>query len=378
MPFHFSDRWQDSDPTPNALTEAIAARKKSGQPIFDLTASNPTQCGIVYPDWTSLLNQSSVQTYDPHPQGNLKAREAIAQYYAERSERVAPYDLFLTAGTSEGYAHLFKLLCDPGDEVLVSSPSYPLLETLASLEGIQIRSYFDLTSLKANLTERTRAIFLVQPNNPTGHVLSKNDADYLVHIAEEKGLALVVDEVFADFLYNSNILPLLHSKKSLVFTLNGLSKLLGLPQLKLAWIHVDGETSLKARAKKHLEWICDAYLSVSTASQAACPELLERRLDFQIPIQERLETNLSTLREVAKANPQIEPLWPQGGWCIPVRCKGVEDDEAFALELLEKHGVLVHPGYFFDFEEEDVVVLSLLIEPTVFREGLARLLPFGK
>ena len=266
MPFHFSDRWQDSDPTPNALTEAIAARKKSGQPIFDLTASNPTQCGIVYPDWTSLLNQSSVQTYDPHPQGNLKAREAIAQYYAERSERVAPYDLFLTAGTSEGYAHLFKLLCDPGDEVLVSSPSYPLLETLASLEGIQIRSYFDLKSLKANLTERTRAIFLVQPNNPTGHVLSKNDADYLVHIAEEKGLALVVDEVFADFLYNSNILPLLHSKKSLVFTLNGLSKLLGLPQLKLAWIHVDGETSLKARAKKHLEWICDAYLSVSTAS----------------------------------------------------------------------------------------------------------------
>ena len=378
MPFHFSDRWQDSDPTPNALTEAIAARKKSGQPIFDLTASNPTQCGIVYPDWTSLLNQSSVQTYDPHPQGNLKAREAIAQYYAERSERVAPYDLFLTAGTSEGYAHLFKLLCDPGDEVLVSSPSYPLLETLASLEGIQIRSYFDLKSLKANLTERTRAIFLVQPNNPTGHVLSKNDADYLVHIAEEKGLALVVDEVFADFLYNSNILPLLHSKKSLVFTLNGLSKLLGLPQLKLAWIHVDGETSLKARAKKHLEWICDAYLSVSTASQAACPELLERRLDFQIPIQERLETNLSTLREVAKANPQLEPLWPQGGWCIPVRCKGVEDDEAFALELLEKHGVLVHPGYFFDFEEEDVVVLSLLIEPTVFREGLARLLPFGK
>ena len=248
----------------------------------------------------------------------------------------------------------------------------------------------DRKSLEAGLTQNTRAIFVVQPNNPTGHVLSKDDASHLVNIAEEKGLALVVDEVFADYLHgDSRSLSgacgeLVESVEGpLVFTLNGLSKMLGLPQLKLAWIHVDGPstssgTSLKSKAKAHLEWICDAYLSVNTASQTACPELLKRRLEFQTPIRERLETNLSTLRELAKTTSQIEPLWPQGGWCIPIRCKGVKDDEAFALELLEKHGVLIHPGYFFDFEEEDVVVLSLLPEPKVFREGVTCLLPSGK
>ena len=200
----FSSRWQDSDSTPNALSEAVASRKKSGQPIIDLTTSNPTQCGIPCPDWTPLLNQDSVRNYDPHPQGQFAAREAIAGYYAGRNEKVDASDLFLTAGTSEGYAHLFKLLCDPRDEILVSSPSYPLLETLASLEGIQIRSYCDRKSLEVGITESTRAILVVQPNNPTGHVLSMEDASHLVNIAEEKGLALVVDEVFADYLHGDS------------------------------------------------------------------------------------------------------------------------------------------------------------------------------
>ena len=383
MPFRFSMRWQDADHGPNPLTEAVEARKAGGKPILDLTITNPTLCGLTFPDWTSLLAQSSVQQYDPHPQGSLKAREAISNYYAERGQTIHAEDLFLTAGTSEGYSHLFKLLCDAGDEILMPAPSYPLLETLASLEGIQLRFYRDRSSLQASLTEKTRALIIVQPNNPTGSILSKDDVEYLIRFAEQNHLALVVDEVFADYCLpfdgstnsphrsaQGPALALIHSTQSLVFTLNGLSKTVGLPQLKLAWIHVDGNPVLKARAKEHLEWICDAYLSVNTASQMACPELLRRRSEFQTPIKERLQANLKILKEIAKANPQIEPLWPQGGWCIPVRCKDVEDDEAFAVTMVKDFGVLTQPGYFFDFEEENILVLSLLTPPETFREGL--------
>jgi alanine-synthesizing transaminase len=185
---------------------------------------------------------------------------------------------------------------------------------------------------------------------------------------------LIVDEVFADYRHDGHATPLLRSGGPLVFTLNGLSKLVGLPQLKLAWIHVAGNEPDKAMAKDLLEWMCDAHLSISSASQLAAPELLRRRAEFQGPILKRIATNLATLREFAATNQRLQPLWPQGGWCLPVRCVGIRDDEEFAIRLVKDEGVLIQPGYFFDFEDEETIVISLLPEPEVFREGLTRLI----
>jgi len=387
LPFRFSKRWQDQELSPNPLSLAIAERKRSGLPIFDLTLSNPTLCGLDYPeDWTRLLDQPGVRSYQPNPQGLAEARQAITEYYAIRRIAVEPSDFFLTSGTSEAYSHLFKLLCDPGDTILVPRPSYPLLETLAGLEHLHIETYplmsgtwnLDRTAIESVVNERTRALVMVQPNNPTGSILSQEDVRYLLDFAEKHGLALIVDEVFADFIHENLDTPFMNSMGPLVFTLNGLSKLLGLPQLKLAWIHVSGNPALKSQAKSHLEWISDAYLSVGIAPQIACVDLLRRHSEFQTPIRNRLKANLQTLREMAAIHPELQPLWPQGGWCIPVRCRGVKDDEAMAVRLVRDRGVIVQPGYFFDFEEEDVVVLSLLTDPTVFREGVNCLLPLGK
>ncbi len=370
----FSQRRHDGESGPNDLTRALETRRSTGLPILDLTLSNPTQCGLRGPEgWAELLNHPDVVSYDPNSQGSLKAREAIAEYYAGRGISIQPEDLFLTSGTSEGYSHLFKLICDPGDTLLVPHPSYPVLETLADLEGIKRAPYDQISSLQFD--DRARGLCVVQPNNPTGKILGGEDSARLRKLAEERGFALIVDEVFSDYTFGSS--PPLLLDGPLVFTLNGLSKLLGLPQLKLAWIHVGGSgSSLKAAAKRRLEWICDAYLSVGGPVQAACPELLRRRAEFQKPIQERLHANLASLRTLAETTDRFQPLWPQGGWCVPLRCPGIEDDEAFAVQLLESEGVLVHPGYFFDFEADDIIVVSLLPEPEIFRQGMENLLRY--
>ena len=395
--FRFPDRWPEGDAGLNPLSEALEHRRATGKPVLDLTLSNPTKCGLDFPeDWTELLGGPAapeVRLYDPDPRGSAPARAAIAAYYEARGEAVDPTDLFLTAGTSEGYSHLFKLLCDPGDHALIPRPSYPLLETLAELEHVALGTYalvpgdtrgsagtpwkLDRESLRAALTPRTRVVFVVQPNNPTGSLLAPEDAAWLLELAAERGLALVVDEVFADYTFGPESTPWIRSAGPLVFTLNGLSKLLGLPQLKLAWIHVAGNAADKEKAQRHLEWICDAYLSVGGAPQAACAALLRRRAEFQDPLRQRLRANGEALREFAGTHAGLKPLWPQGGWCVPVQCPGIAqagmDDEAFAIRLLESEGVQVQPGYLFDFDEEDVIILSLLPEPAVFREGLVRL-----
>jgi alanine-synthesizing transaminase len=391
MTFRFPGRWPERDPGLNPLSEALERRRASGRPLFDLTVSNPTQCGLKFPeDWESALwgdpAHQGLRTYEPNPRGDAAAREAIAAYYGARGDSVDPRDLFLTAGTSEGYSHLFKLLCEPGDHALIPRPSYPLLETLAELEGIALGTYdldpekswgLDRKGLEGALTSRTRIVFIVQPNNPTGSLLEAEDTAWLLELAARRGLALVVDEVFADYAHGSEPVRKIQTSGPLVFMLNGLSKLLGLPQLKLAWIHVAGNAVDKEKAERYLEWICDAYLSVGTAPQNACAPLLRRRAEFQEPLRERLRLNLETLREFAGNHAGLEPLWPRGGWCVPVRCPGIVksgmDDEAFAIRLLESEGVQVHPGYFFDFGSEDILVLSLLPDPEMFREGLTRL-----
>ncbi len=404
--YPFPVRWLGREHEPNALSRSVSARKAAGLPLLDLTISNPTTVGIPFPeDWPELLVGKTgdpgraaieaIRGYDPDPRGLAAARRAVADYHHARGdEGVSVDDIFLTAGTSDGYSHLFKLLCEPGDAVLVPRPSYPLLETLTDLAGLRLVPYplvplpetrgttplpaathwcLDRDALVAALTPRTRIIVIVSPNNPTGNALASGDAAWLVELAGERGLALVVDEVFADYRHDGGRATRIASDGPLVFTLNGLSKLVGLPQLKLAWIHVDGDASDKAVAAEILEWMCDAALSVSTASQLACTELLRRRHEFQEPLRTRLATNLATLRTHASGVKGFEPLWPEGGWCVPVRCDGIGDDEAFAVRLVEEAGVLVQPGYFFDFDDEETVVISLLTPPDAFHEGVARL-----
>jgi alanine-synthesizing transaminase len=394
MPFRFPARWDGLESGPNPLSEAVARRRAADLPLLDLTGSNPTTAGIPLPDdWTKLLADPAGRVYAPEAKGSRAAREAIARYHGERDgteSPVDPEDLFLTAGTSEGYSHLFRLLCDPGDEIVVPRPSYPLLDTLASLSGIGLLGYpllpdtdspawrIDFEALEPAVSPRARAVVVVSPNNPTGNILSKGEAASLLEFAERHGLAVIVDEVFADYGFEGLEAPRrLTSDRVPVFTLNGLSKLVGLPQLKLAWIHVEGSARDKAVAKEALEWMCDAHLSVGSAAQLAAPELLRRRAEFQGPIRARLAENLKTLRKICAGNPALKPalkpLWPEGGWCLPVRCPGAGDDEAFTIRLAEESGVLVQPGYFYDFEDEETIVVSLLTPPEIFREGIRRI-----
>lgn len=411
MRFRFPARWQDGEHGPNPLTEAVNARKAAGLPLLDLTVSNPTAVGLAFPgDWPQLLQgegstgtsregeRSALHVYNPDPKGLPVARRAIAEYRDGDSSAVlppvSPDDLFLVSGTSEGYAHLFRLLCEPGDAILVPRPSYPLLDALAGINGITIASYplvaetrptqdavawrIDRDALEAEAGEagpRARAIVVVSPNNPTGHALADDDGAWLLAFAEARGLAVIVDEVFADYRHDGQTTARLvpAADGPLVFTLNGLSKLVGLPQLKLAWIHVAGNAADKAVAAEALEWMCDAHLSVGTAPQLACAPLLRRRAEFQDPIRARLAKNLATLRAIADGAPGLQVLWPQGGWCVPVHCAGIGDDERFAIRLVEEAGVLVQPGYFFEFDDEETVVASLLVPEEVFREGMERL-----
>ena len=421
MRFRFPARWQEGDHRPNPLTEAVTSRKAAGRRLLDLTVSNPTSVGFPFPDdWPRLLSgtdhmggegsgrgRSALHDYVPDPKGLLSARRAIADYLrGNGAARTTPDDIFLTAGTSEGYSHLFRLLCEPGDTVLVPRPSYPLLDTLAGLSGITVASYplrlarpfedtphrhdvgfawrIDRAALAEARTDRTKAIVVVSPNNPTGNLLLDDDARWMAEFAAAHGLALIVDTVFADYTFGEpkiaedtlETAALSHVEgldAPLVFTLNGLSKLVGLPQLKLAWIHVAGNAADVAVAKDALEWMCDAALSVGTASQLACAELLRRRAEFQEPIRARLAENLDILRKIASATPSLQPLWPQGGWCIPIRCREIDDDEVFAIRLVEETGVLVQPGYFFDFEDDETIVVSLLTPPETFREGVRRI-----
>lgn len=416
MPFRFPARWEGRDHGPNPLTQALRARKTAGLPLLDLTVSNPTVVGIPFPDdWPELLTgkdeghvggegfdsgRAALRGYDPDARGLTSARRALADYYRERGESVQADDLFLTAGTSEAYAHLFKLLCEPGDTILVPRPSYPLLDTLADLAGLALAPYPlvpvgdkgptdmppntrmttwkpDRRALTEAITPRTKVLVVVSPNNPTGNALTDDDAAWLHELAERRGIALIVDEVFADYRHDgmaSTSLLTSGDGGPLVFTLNGLSKLVGLPQLKLAWIHVAGDARDKAIATEALETMCDAALSVGTAPQVACAPLLRRRAEFQGPIKTRVAENLASLSALVADVKGLQVLWPEGGWCVPLRVDGVEDDEAFAIRLVEEHGVLVQPGYFFDFDDEETIVISLLTPPEVFREGVRRII----
>jgi len=354
----------------NRLSELLERRMRSGRTVVDLTLSNPTACGLPAPDILSSLADPSVLRYQPDPRGLPSAREAVAAYYRSKNLRVDPEDLFLTSGTSEAYGHLLTLLCDPGDEILIPRPSYPLLEFLAQTTGVTLAPYdlfydhgWQIGAI--TVTARTKAIIILNPHAPTGLFLS---GEAYRNFAAP-GLPLVVDEVFIDYGFEGAH-PFQTAGREggpLTFTLNGLSKLAALPQLKLGWIVVGGAG--KAEAASRLETLCDTFLSVNTPAQVALPHLLGEGARTREAIRRRILANYRSAREVLQGS-ACTLLEAQGGWYGILRVPRTKTDEEWAIALLQERGISLSPGYFFDFEEEGYLVVSLLPEEGPFRRAL--------
>jgi aspartate/methionine/tyrosine aminotransferase len=375
-------RW---DRTVNRLATLIEHKRAQGRPILDLTESNPTRVGLLAPpEFLAGLADAGALRYEPDPRGLEAARQAVSADYARRGVEVRPERLLLTASTSEAYAFLFKLLCDPGDEVLVPRPSYPLLDYLAGLESVALKPYplvydsgwrMDLPALRDAVGPRTRAVVVVSPNNPTGSFVEAEEVAALDHFAAGAGLALVADEVFADYPWPPHPAgpSLAREGEALAFALGGLSKSCGLPQLKLAWTAVSGPASRRDEALGRLELIADTYLSVGTPVQRALPALLARASALRAPIAARVAGNLAAVQRLA-AGGAAGVLRGEGGWSAVLRVPATLGEEERVLALLEEQDVLVHPGYFFDFPREAYLVLSLLPRPADFEEAVARIL----
>jgi alanine-synthesizing transaminase len=364
----FSRRAQWNAPT-NRLT--LARRAYAGE-LLDLTESNPTRAGIEYPldELSAILARAARAPYDPEPLGIAAAREAVARELGCDAASVV-----ITASTSEAYSFLFKLLTDPGDAILTATPSYPLLEHLASLELIELQTFaldfhrrweLDPLRVREALTGRTRAFVIVNPNNPTGSYVTEPEQDALASL----GVPIISDEVFHPFAFATPA-PTFVRDDVLTFTLGGLSKSAGLPHYKLGWIRVSGPGARDAVAA--LELIADNFLSVATPVQVALPELLALAPRIRDAIRDRTRTNLGVLQELVAERAEWQLLPVEGGWTAVIRVPRVISDEELALRFLEQHGVVVHPGYFFDFEREGHFVVSLLTHPEVFRSGVGRL-----
>jgi alanine-synthesizing transaminase len=368
----------------NALSRALDAARATGREILDLTVSNPTRAGLPYDEASivSAFADPRMLDYAPLPFGLARAREAVAEDFVAEGHAVDPSRVVLTASTSEAYSFLFKLLCDPGDEVLVPQPSYPLFEHLAAFESVTLVPYsiaydgawhVDVDSVRAAVGSRTRAILLVSPNNPTGSYVKRDELNALATL----GLPLVSDEVFARYpLTEDRARPwsALEATDALVFAMSGLSKLAALPQMKAAWTVVGGPEALVEGALARLELIADSFLSVSTPVQNALPQLLASRHPAEQAIVRRTRANLASLRASIAADSAASLLHVEGGWYATLRVPRTATEEAWALELLARDGVHVHPGHFFDFHEEAHLIVSLLTPEATFVEGCRRIL----
>lgn len=374
--------------TPNRLSEAAAERRRQGLPLLDLTESNPTRCGFAYDSekiLRALANPRALQ-YEPDPRGLLSARQAVADYYAERGVEVVPDQIFLTTSTSEAYSYAFRLLANPGDTVLVPQPSYPLFDFLAGLNDVEIVPYplvyaegwqIDCGALETRLGSRVRAILVVHPNNPTGSFVRRSELAFLLGCCRERGLALIADEVFADYAFapdEERVVSHAAAAESLTFTLSGLSKISALPQMKLAWAVVNGPAGVLRQALARLEVIADTYLSLSAPLAHALPELLELRRSLQPQIQERVQCNLRWLDGQLSSPSPVSRWRVEGGWYVILKLPSLRSDEQWALNILREEGVLVHPGHFFDLPSEGHLVVSLLPACEVFQAGVGKLL----
>ena len=384
------------DPPVTRLAAAVAARRARGLETLDLTETNPTRVRIPYPEGelAEALARGAAVPYRPEPRGLLSAREALAAALSTPADPVSPDDLLLTASTSEAYAFLFKLLADPGDEVLTPVPSYPLLDELAALEGVRLshvplepgrsgprfalRFDWEPGALERAITPASRALVAVHPGNPTGAYLSPAEQEAAAAACAARGLALVSDEVFADYPLSDapRAGPAAARSDLLAFSLGGLSKGAGLPSWKLGWIRAGGPVAARRAALAALERIADSYLSVGTPVQEALPEILRLAPRIRRAIAGRTAGNLGHLAAVLAAHPALELVPPEGGWAAVLRIPRLLPDEEVALALLDEAGVLVHPGYLFDFPDDGYLVLSLLPEPGRFAAGVERLVAF--
>jgi aspartate/methionine/tyrosine aminotransferase len=368
----------------SGLANAHRLRAQAGLPIADLTASNPTRCGFTYPaDLLRALACPEVFDYDPQPRGSLRAREAVCQYYADHDALVRPEQLALTTSTSEAYSYLFRLLCDPGSEILVVQPGYPLFDFLAVLDDVQLRAasliydhgwQIDPEELRRKITPETRAIVLVHPNNPTGHFTKPWEAEELARLCREHDLSLIVDEVFLDYGFGTTPKSFASGLDGVpVFVVSGLSKIAGLPQMKAAWMVATGPDV--AHALDRLEVIADTFLSMNAPIQFALPHWLAGRAAIQQQIGERTATNLAELDRQLADLPQVSRLEVEGGWYAVLRIPALQPDEQTVLMLLDR-GVWVHPGYFFGMAESGWLVISLLADVTEFRTGVTVLVNY--
>ena len=398
MPYHglvsrFSSRtsWDAGE---SSYAAAVREARASGQRLFDLTVSNPTQCGFSY-DAEALLGALAnprALSYDPDPRGMRVAREAVVGYYAGHGAEVAVDDLVLTTSTSESYSFLFRLLCDPGDEVLVAQPSYPLFDFLADLDDVRLRPYplfydhgwwIDFAELERAITPRTRAVIVVHPNNPTGHWTGAAEREALKAMCARHGLALIVDEVFLDYPLRECFAP--QSKDAaarsfacgthpaLTFVLSGLSKIAGLPQMKAAWIATLGPERARTEALGRLEIVADTFLSMNAPVQLAMPSWLAGAGEMQQQIRERARGNLATLRRIAEGAPgRLQVLEVDAGWSAVVGLPGCVGEADCAERLVRECGVVVHPGGFYGMAEGSRVVVSLIGPAAEFEAGMQR------
>lgn len=379
MSYRFSARtgW---DVRESEFAATVREARASGRKLIDLTISNPTVCGFIYDARTLLspLRDNEALTYDPDPRGLISAREAVAEYYDFHEASVGAGDLVLTTSTSEGYGFLFRLLCDAGDEVLVAQPSYPLFDFLADLEDVRLKPYplfydfgwhIDFAALEQSIGPRTRAVVVVHPNNPTGHATKAAERVRLEELCARHGLALIVDEVFLDYpleedleLQSFAVGP--HPVPT--FVLSGMSKIAGLPQMKVAWIATLGPEEARRQALARLEVIADTFLSMNAPVQLALPVWMDERGEIQAQILERVQRNLAVARES-----DVDVLRAEAGWCAILRLPQTGPDAAG--ELLRRANVVVHPGTFYGIAEAGRVVVSLLGPEARFAEGMRRI-----
>jgi alanine-synthesizing transaminase len=383
----FSDRtsWKL---TRNRLTEALEEVRSSGTRVLDLTISNPTRIGLRYEEPLILQALASKQAmdYDPQPKGLRAAREAVATYYWSEHgvHGFDPEQLVLTTSTSEGYSFVFRLLCNPGDELLVPKPSYPLFEFLADLQDVKLVPYpliydhgwqMDFPSMRQAVTDRTRGVVVVHPNNPTGSFVHPQERELLNRFCRERGLAVIADEVFLDYAHDRERRQSFAANTDvLTFTLSGVSKISALPQMKVAWIATSGPAAEVEPALARLEVIADTYLSMNAPIQWATPALLDQRKSIQRQLLDRALGNLAELDRQLATQKTCQRLQVEGGWYAVVRVPVTQTDEELAVDLLRRKSVLVHPGHFYDFSSDGYLVLSLITAQDDFSEGIKRLL----
>src|SRR6185437_5144882 len=374
----------------NRFSLALNGARARGTKLLDLTVSNPTECGFDFDSAAILasLSRSESLAYDPQPQGLLSAREVVADYYNGKAIRgqcqTSAEQIFLTTSTSEAYSYLFRLLCHPDDEVLVPRPSYPLFDFLADIQDVKLRRYdlfydhgwhVDISGLRKAFTERTRAILVVNPNNPTGSFVHITELRQLEAFCAEHNLALISDEVFFDYgIESAAEESAAFSTDCLAFALSGLSKISCLPQMKVAWVVLGGPDQLRQKAHERLEVIADPYLSQNAPMQHALPALLEQRKNIQPQLTQRIRSNLEFVDEQLRIVPQVQRLRVEGGWYVLLRVPAQQSDEELAIELIERTGVVVHPGHFYELQSDGYLVLSLITPNDVFQNGLRAIL----